>query len=166
MDNRKDTARQGVPSALPEKRCCHKNCWGLIAIVLVGFLAFSCTRNHKGSGQEQSDNSYHHSPEPYPRPYTYTPREKTPTTQSEDTKEAKETVKPQTPAQTPVTISEYYQEGYDKGYDDGEDDAVMGNGFEGQYDDDCHYKGQKRKDYEEGYSDGYEAGYFDNKDYE
>ena len=42
----------------------------------------------------------------------------------------------------------------------------MGNGFDGQYDDDNPYKGQHRKDYEEGYEEGYEAGYFDNKDYE
>lgn len=65
----------------------------------------------------------------------------------------------------PVTsdkISKEYQEGYDAGYDDGEDDAVSRNGYEGQYDDACRYKGQKRKDYQLGYEEGYEAGFYDN----
>jgi len=66
------------------------------------------------------------------------------------------------PVETP-TLSRYYEEGYDKGYDDGEDDAVMDNGFGGQYDDECRYKGKKRKEYQQGYDDGYEAGYYDNK---
>lgn len=63
-----------------------------------------------------------------------------------------------------VTLSREYQEGYDNGYDDGEDDAVGDNGYGGQYDDACRYKGKKRRDYEEGYEDGYEAGYYDNND--
>ena len=62
----------------------------------------------------------------------------------------------------PITISRAYQEGYDKGYDDGEDDAISGNGFGGQYDDSCPYKGKRLNDYEEGYGEGYEAGYYDN----
>lgn len=62
------------------------------------------------------------------------------------------------------TISRYYEEGYDNGYDDGEDDAVMGNGWGGQFDDQCHYKGEKRKEYQLGYEEDYEAGYYDNKD--
>ena len=61
-------------------------------------------------------------------------------------------------------ISRYYEEGYEKGYDDGEDDAVMNNGWEGQFDDECPYTGQKKKEYQLGYEDGYEAGYYDNKD--
>ena len=61
-------------------------------------------------------------------------------------------------------ISRYYEEGYEKGYDDGEDDAVMDNGWGGQYDDSCKYKGKKRKEYLLGYEEGYEAGYYDNKD--
>ena len=72
-----------------------------------------------------------------------------------------------TPAPTPtkeIVISKEYQEGYEKGYDDGEDDAVMDNGWGGQYDDQCRYKGKKRKDYQQGYDEGYEAGYYDNKD--
>ncbi|MGN1376531.1 MAG: hypothetical protein ACI4V5_08245, partial [Prevotella sp.] len=59
-------------------------------------------------------------------------------------------------------ISKEYQEGYDAGYYDGEDDAVSRNGYEGQFDDACRYKGQKRKDYQLGYEEGYEAGFYDN----
>ena len=58
-------------------------------------------------------------------------------------------------------ISRYYEEGYDKGYDDGEDDAVSGNGWGGQFDDSCPYKGWKRKEFQLGYEEGYEAGYED-----
>ena len=68
------------------------------------------------------------------------------------------------PATPKVTISRYYEEGYEAGYDDGEDDAVMDNGWGGQYDDGCRYKGKKRKEYQLGYEEGYEAGYYDNKD--
>lgn len=74
--------------------------------------------------------------------------------------------KPQTQSQ-PVRetiISRYYEEGYEKGYDDGEDDAVMNNGWEGQFDDECPYTGQQKKDYQLGYEEGYEAGYYDNSD--
>ena len=74
--------------------------------------------------------------------------------------------KPQAQSQ-PVSetkISRYYEEGYEKGYDDGEDDAVAGNGWEGQYDDECPYTGQKKKEYQLGYEEGYEAGYYDNSD--
>ena len=60
------------------------------------------------------------------------------------------------------SLSQWYQEGYDQGYEDGEDDALSRNGYEGQYDDDCKYKGRKRKDYEDGYAEGYEAGFYDN----
>lgn len=60
-----------------------------------------------------------------------------------------------------TTISRYYEEGYDKGYDDGEDDAVSGNGWGGQFDDSCPYKGWKRKEFQLGYEEGYEAGYED-----
>lgn len=63
-----------------------------------------------------------------------------------------------------VHISKEYQEGYDAGYDDGEDDALSRNGYEGQYDDSCRYKGKKRKDYQLGYAEGYEAGFYDNVD--
>lgn len=79
---------------------------------------------------------------------------------------AVEQSKPQTPSQ-PVRetrISRYYEEGYDKGYDDGEDDAVMNNGWEGQFDDECPYTGQRKKEYQLGYEEGYEAGYYDNSD--
>lgn len=60
------------------------------------------------------------------------------------------------------SISKWYQEGYDQGYEDGEDDALSRNGFQGQYDDECRYKGKKRKDYQLGYAEGYEAGFDDN----
>lgn len=62
-----------------------------------------------------------------------------------------------------ITVSKYYEEGYDNGYDDGEDDAVSDNGWGGQFDDSCRYKGKARKDYQLGYEEGYEAGYYDNK---
>lgn len=62
---------------------------------------------------------------------------------------------------TKVHISKEYQEGYDAGYDDGEDDALSKNGYEGQYDDSCRYKGKKRKDYQLRYAEGYEAGFYD-----
>ena len=52
---------------------------------------------------------------------------------------------------------------YENGYDDGEDDAVMNNGFGGQFDDECNYKGKKKEEYKNGYEEGYEAGYYDNK---
>ena len=71
---------------------------------------------------------------------------------------------PAPPSAKEIVISKEYQEGYEKGYDDGEDDAVMENGWGGQYDDQCRYKGKKRKDYQQGYDEGYEAGYYDNKD--
>ena len=71
---------------------------------------------------------------------------------------------PAAPSAKEIVISKEYQEGYEKGYDDGEDDAVMDNGWGGQYDDQCRYKGKKRKDYQQGYDEGYEAGYYDNKD--
>ena len=78
--------------------------------------------------------------------------------------EAKESVSQQQQPIKETKISRYYEEGYEKGYDDGEDDAVMDNGWGGQYDDSCKYKGQKRKEYQLGYEEGYEAGYYDNKD--
>lgn len=87
------------------------------------------------------------------------------TVKQEETPVAEQS-KPQTPPQ-PVRetiISRYYEEGYDKGYDDGEDDAVMNNGWEGQFDDECPYTGQKKKEYQLGYEEGYEAGYYDNSD--
>lgn len=63
---------------------------------------------------------------------------------------------------TKLNISKEYQEGYDAGYDDGEDDALNRNGYEGQYNDSCRYKGKKRKEYQLGYAEGYEAGFYDN----
>ncbi len=81
-----------------------------------------------------------------------------------ETPQTIEPEKPLEPAKTveQVKISRYYEEGYDTGYDDGEDDAVSGNGYGGQFDDSCPYKGKKRKEYQEGYEEGYEAGYDDN----
>lgn len=66
--------------------------------------------------------------------------------------------------EVPTVLSRYYEEGYDEGYDDGEEDAVMENGWGGQYDDSCPYKGKQRKEFQLGYEEGYEAGYYDNKE--
>lgn len=79
-------------------------------------------------------------------------------------KEVEKVQEPPTAPISPVTLSRYYEEGYENGYDDGEDDAVSGNGWGGQYDDQCPYKGMNRKDYELGYEEGYEAGYDDNNE--
>ena len=90
----------------------------------------------------------------------------TPTKNSEEPEkaEAQESESQQHQPIKETIISRYYEEGYDKGYDDGEDDAVMENGWGGQYDDECRYKGKKRREYQLGYEEGYEAGYYDNKD--
>lgn len=56
----------------------------------------------------------------------------------------------------------YYEKGYEAGYDDGEEDALNENGWETSYDDSNHYKGKKKRQYEDGYEEGYEAGYDDN----
>lgn len=83
------------------------------------------------------------------------------------TTETPQRIEPEKPLESAKTveqvkISRYYEEGYDNGYDDGEDDAVSDNGYGGQFDDSCPYKGKKRKEYQEGYEEGYEAGYDDN----
>lgn len=65
---------------------------------------------------------------------------------------------------TKTKISAAYREGYEKGYDDGEDDCVNHNGWHGQYDPSCRYKGKKRRDYIQGYDEGYEDGYEDSKE--
>lgn len=89
-----------------------------------------------------------------------------PSPSSEDHSSAGEKARPSSMPSpvTTITLSREYQEGYDNGYDDGEDDALGDNGYGGQYDDACRYKGKKRRDYEEGYEDGYEAGYYDNNE--
>lgn len=58
-----------------------------------------------------------------------------------------------------IKLSAAYEEGYERGYEDGEEDAYAHSGWQTSFDDDCHYKGKKKADYEEGYEDGYEAGY-------
>lgn len=83
------------------------------------------------------------------------------TTETPKTTEPEKQLEPAKTVQQ-VKISRYYEEGYDNGYDDGEDDAVSGNGYGGQFDDSCPYKGKKRKEYQLGYEEGYEAGYDDN----
>lgn len=59
--------------------------------------------------------------------------------------------------------SKAYDEGYDNGYEDGYEDGVDRNGYQSSYDESCHYRVGKMKDYEEGYEEGYEDGYSDGK---
>ncbi len=57
-------------------------------------------------------------------------------------------------------VNPYYDEGYEKGYDDGLDDGCNKT-REWQYDDDCRYRGKKRREYQLGYEEGYDDGYSD-----
>ena len=158
----------------------------------VPFLFCSCTSNHKEPVKQQPKQQQEPVKEPAPayQPPTYpteshdvieTPvKEETNKVESQTTNEREQcdacidiaerggvrrsqTEQRQKPIEEPK-LSRYYEEGYDNGYDDGEDDAVMDNGWGGQYDDQCRYKGKKRKEYQLGYEEGYEAGYYDNKD--
>lgn len=139
-------------------------------IVIITTLFCGCSSNQKESGKlkEQVDVIAPTTPAPYYEAPVY----HTPVVSSQPTSTAAEEVKPskepspveEKPATLEVKLSRYYEEGYEKGYDDGEDDAVMDNGWGGQFDDECRYKGKKRKEYQEGYEDGYEAGYYDNKE--
>lgn len=135
---------------------------------LVGslFLLSLCGCDSKQNNENLPQE--YQSAEPYPRPYERpVPQSQYPSSSS-TTENNEEASKPEaTVVTTPspviqTTVSRYYQEGYDKGYDDGEDDAVSGNGWGGQFDDECRYKGEKLRDYQQGYEEGYEAGYDDN----
>ena len=156
----------------------------LCALAFSAFLFVACNRNDKSNSRTPSSYSLDNSQEPYPRPYNRSdnhglgadsaerhavnaPDAKSTTTVEQSKPTQTEDVQKTAQKQSVKTVlSEYYQEGYDRGYDDGEDDAVMGQGIDAQFDDDCEYKGWKRKDYQEGYQDGYEAGYYDNAEYD
>lgn len=137
-------------------------------ILMMVFLFISCGIKHKEETEQQQDVVTEPTSD-YQTPYTPS-NTTTANITAEEQKESPEETSPQ--SQLPpkpihkTTISRYYEEGYDKGYDDGEDDAVMDNGYGGQYDDSCPYKGQKEKDYQQGYEEGYEAGYYDNNEYD
>ena len=137
-----------------------------VIVITIWATTVGCSSDRKERSQQEQAPLYS-SPAPvYEQPYYYppaTPSEPKATERvQEQQKEAPATVTP--PIQPTVTISKYYEEGYDAGYDDGEDDAVSGNGWGGQFDDSCRYKGKAKKDYQLGYEEGYEAGYYDNKD--
>lgn len=128
-----------------------------IQIVVFAPLLLLCACN----GSQEKPKEVNQDPQTYEEP-SYTPQyPSTYTPQpSNDVQEQIEPARVEPIAS--VKISKEYQEGYDAGYDDGEDDAISRNGYEGQYDDACRYKGQKRKDYQLGYAEGYEAGFYDN----
>ena len=138
------------------------------AFILSCFFVFcSCVSNNKEHPKQQQTvvepAPQHHTPyfpsEPYRVPETTTKNLEEPAKAV-----AQESVSQKQQPTKETKISRYYEEGYEKGYDDGEDDAVMENGWGGQYDDECRYKGKKRREYQLGYEEGYEAGYYDNKD--
>lgn len=151
-------------------RCCYKLYIDIIVFCFIACLCCGCSSNRKEESKphEQVGNTV---PTPQREVSVYhAPVVPVQTTTSPAADEAKPPQEPsappvvEKPATPKVTISRYYEEGYEAGYDDGEDDAVMDNGWGGQYDDACRYKGKKRKDYQLGYEEGYEAGYYDNKD--
>jgi flagellar biosynthesis/type III secretory pathway protein FliH len=138
-------------------------------ILFCAVLICSCGSNYKEQPKQQqreivTQPSYQYQAPYYPsEPYHVS---ETPMMNNDvpDKVEKKKTELQQHQPIKQTTISRYYEEGYENGYDDGEDDAVSDNGWGGQYDDGCKYKGKKRKDYQLGYEEGYEAGYYDNKD--
>ena len=140
-----------------------------VAIVLFSaFLYATCGSERKEKPKQQNTELVNQPAPIYEVPYTPPEPTTVPQTSVVSDDEVQKIVDPEpqpqpTPVKT-VKISRYYEEGYEKGYDDGEDDAVMDNGWGGQFDDECRYSGQKKKDYQLGYEEGYEAGYFDNKD--
>lgn len=139
-----------------------------VALILSCIFVFcSCGSDYKESPKQQQavveTAPQYQTPYYQSEPYRVS---ETPAKNLEEPAKA-ETQEPVSQQHQPIKetkISRYYEEGYEKGYDDGEDDAVMDNGWGGQYDDECHYKGKKRKEYQLGYEEGYEAGYYDNKD--
>ena len=154
----------------------NKGCCTLIdnmrfaAVMLYAVLLIcGCNSSHNKVSEQQQEHVSERAliyQEPNYPTQTYTAPETTTTTQ-EYIPKSEPTQMQQQPHPQPTqetTISRYYEEGYEKGYDDGEDDAVMDNGWGGQFDDSCPYKGKKRKDFQLGYEEGYEAGYYDNKD--
>ena len=134
--------------------------------LFAGFVFTGCSSGNKEEPRQPQNQNYYYEPAPQYQAPTYTPE--TPTTPEPPAVSQEEsnpiTEQQDLQPQKNTTISRYYEEGYDKGYDDGEDDAVMDNGWGGQFDDECRYTGQKKKDYQLGYEEGYEAGYYDNKE--
>lgn len=130
-----------------------------LSYLLFVFLCFGCGSNDKNKPEKVDTESDNYTTEPRynTTPYYPTSVSSLPSSNDIDVKMSEDVIKVST-----SNISKEYQEGYDQGYEDGEDDALSRNGYEGQYDDSCRYKGKKRKDYEEGYAEGYEAGYYDN----
>lgn len=133
----------------------------IIALLFTLGLSSGCTSSSQSERKEPvaEDNTY----EQTSPSYNYTPASEsyapTPTVQEEPQTDHKMNEVLKVAAST---VSKEYQEGYDNGYDDGEDDAVGRNGYRGQYDDSCKYKGKKRREYQRGYEEGYEAGFDDN----
>ena len=145
---------------------CLTNFVGAAVLVLfVVFLIYTCSGDAKQ--EQKSEPPKVSAPSPvYEQPrYIVPPSAEVPKNNSVQEQKHEVEVPAEQPAPLPtVHVSKYYEKGYDAGYDDGEDDAVMDNGWGGQFDDSCPYKGKARKDYQLGYEEGYEAGYYDNKD--
>lgn len=161
-----------VPN-FPWNRIANGRCYkdivrAIFVIMLVAVIMTSCSdsRNHKE--EQNTENSTVSTPAPvYEQPVCVPPTTDVHPQINEPVEELRKDETPvveQQPVQPTITISKYYEKGYDAGYDDGEDDAVMENGWGGQFDDSCPYKGKARKEYQLGYEEGYEAGYYDNKD--
>lgn len=154
-----------------DNRGCGFGCF--VAIILfAGLMYATCSSDKKEEAKQDPRQEYVTVPTynyqtPYYPPQTSTPASTSTPEQVEQPKveeQKQQQEQPQAQPVKPVKISRYYEEGYEKGYDDGEDDAVMGNGFGGQFDDECRYEGWKKDEYEQGYEEGYEAGYYDNKE--
>lgn len=132
----------------------------LLILILAVWVFSGCSNNKKGADSMSSSETVTSLPTGN-QPTYYN------TTAAEDSilDVQQNTVQPATESEpaTTIHISRYYEKGYDNGYDDGEDDAVSGNGWGGQFDDECHYRGWERQEYQRGYEEGYEAGYYDTK---
>lgn len=59
-----------------------------------------------------------------------------------------------------LSVNPYYDEGYEQGQEDGYNDGIE-NLRGDSYDDSCHYRGKRRKEYELGYEEGYDTGFDD-----
>ena len=151
-----------------EGRCYNSIVRIAFIIMLVIPVFVSCSDNRNQKQDQKSEQPMLSTPTPvYEKPLYIPPTASVPSQKVEPVQKQRRDEAPvveQQTAQPTVTISKYYEKGYDAGYDDGEDDAVMDNGWGGQFDDSCPYKGKARKDYQLGYEEGYEAGYYDNKD--
>lgn len=162
----KNTDKQPGYFGRSNSRCFNAFVVGVFTITIWAAMG-SCSDGRKGNMQQEQAPSVSSSSPVYEQPLYYpsvTPAE---TPKEESAPNPIQEVRPvevTPPVQQTITISKYYEEGYEAGYDDGEDDAISGNGWGGQFDDSCRYKGKAKKDYQLGYEEGYEAGYYDNKD--